>query len=413
MDLFAALLTVALKAVIILAAAWGCARVLRKSPAAMRHVVWCAAFGGLLAVAAASLYTPDILVPAAPARFEGLLPPEEGAITMAPPAAPAGPPWVVGIWLAGAILAAARLLFSLIAIDALAVRPALESDWYERLQRLRRRLRIRRDVELLVSAEAPMPMTWGALRPVIVLPASAARWSAERLELVLMHELAHVRRWDWLTQLGAHLACAIYWFLPPAWSALREFRKERERACDDMVLSLGARATEYAEHLLQLARAMQRASWSTALAMAQESHLENRVAAMLDPQVERHALRRRSLLGASAAAAALLAALSAISFRGAEVKGVVFDPSGAVVPGAEVALIGGGLRHTARSGADGRFTFHSLPRGRYEFQALHRGFRRFRQADMALAAGAAYRIEPTLHVGSVRESLRVVAQLPQ
>jgi beta-lactamase regulating signal transducer with metallopeptidase domain len=408
MDSFPALLTLAIRAVIILLAAWGAARVLRGSSAASRHAVWCAAFGGLLATAAISLYTPKILVPIASAAAETEAPGED-VVAATPHTSAVASSWAVGVWLAGAIFIAARLIFSLLSIGALAVRPALESDWYDLLQKLRRKLRIRRDVELLVSAEAPMPMTWGAFRPVVILPSSAARWTGTRLELVLAHELAHVRRWDWLTQLGAHLACAICWFLPLTWWALREFRKERERACDDAVLRTGARPTEYAEHLVQLARAMQRASWSTALAMAQESHLGNRVTAMLDPRTDRSALRLRWLFGAGVVAAALLAPLSAITFRGAEVNGIVFDASGAVVPGAEVSLTGDGMRHTLRSGPDGSFTFHSVPRGCYEFQALHPGFRRYRQKRLALAAGAAYRLEPTLQVGTIRETLLVAA----
>jgi beta-lactamase regulating signal transducer with metallopeptidase domain len=415
MDWLAWLLALALKAIIIFTAAWIAAKALHKGSAAARHLVWTGAFAGLLLVGAAAVYTPEVSIrPEAAADSEAAAPPP--SVVTVDAAAPAGSRWpalVIGIWLTGAIVTAARLLFSLLIVDGLAVRPALETDWYERLQRLRRALRIRRDVELLISPEAPMPMTWGAIRPVVILPSSAVRWNGERLELVLLHELAHIRRWDWLTQLGAHLACAVYWFLPPSWSALSEFRKERERACDDIVLRLGARATTYAEHLVQVARGMQRLSWSTALAMAQESHLENRVAAMLDPRVERRALRPRSLLAAGLAASLLFAPLAAVSLISPRVKGVIFDASGAVVPGAAVALTGEGLRHTARSGPDGVFHFYRVPRGRYEFEVGHRGFRRFRQRGIVLAAGSTYRIEPVLEIGMIRESLRVSAQLPK
>jgi beta-lactamase regulating signal transducer with metallopeptidase domain len=413
MDWLAWLLALALKAIIILAAAWAAARALRRASAAARHLVWTGAFMGLLAIAVAALYTPDVIIPAEGAPDTEVAAPTPGGVPVKAPIPSNWPAWAVGIWLAGAILAAARLLFSLLIVDGLAVRPALETDWYERLQRLRRALSIRRDVELLVSPDAPMPMTWGAIRPVVILPSSAVRWTGERLELVLLHELAHVRRWDWLTQLGAHLACAVYWFLPPSWSALTEFRKERERACDDIVLRLGARATDYAEHLVQIARSMQRLSWSTALAMAQESHLENRVAAMLDPRVERSALRLRSLFAAGLAGALLFASLAVIRLTGPEVKGVIFDASGAVIPGAAVALIGEGYHHTTRSGPDGAFHFTRVPRGRYELQALHQGFRRFRKRGLILRSGCTYRIQPTLEIGMIRESLRIAAQLPK
>ena len=411
MDWFAWLLALTLKGAIVLATARVAARALRRSSAAARHLVWSAAFAAMLVAAAASLPTREVTIStdsatrSEPAAGEGRGTPVE----VPPPPDSVWGAWVVGIWLAGAILAAARLIFSLVMVDGLAVRPALESDWYVRLQRLRRTLGIRRDVELLVSPDAPMPMTWGAIRPVVILPSSAARWSGGQLDPALLHELAHVKRWDWLTQLGAHLACAVYWFLPLCWSALGEFRKERERACDDVVLRLGARATDYAGHLLQAARAMQRHSWSTALAMAQESHLENRVAAMLDASVERRPLGWIQATGALLATAALSIPLAAISAGGAKVEGVILDPSGAVVPGATVALAGNEWRYTTRSGPDGAFRFARVPRGRYEFHTSHPGFRRFRRGELVLASGATYRIRPTLQIGTIRESVRVAA----
>jgi beta-lactamase regulating signal transducer with metallopeptidase domain len=415
MDWFAWLLALALKAMIVLGGAWTATRALRKGSAAARHLVWTGAFAGLLFIAGAALYRSEVVIPAKGAADAELAAAPAKGVPVEAQARPAPPwaAWVVGVWFAGAILVTARLLFSLLIVDGLAVRPALESDWYERLQRLRRALGIRRNVELLVSPEAPMPMTWGAIRPVVILPSSAVRWTGERLELVLLHELAHVKRWDWLTQLAAHLACAVYWFMPPCWSALNEFRKERERACDDVVLRLGARATEYAEHLVQVARTMQRLSWSTALAMAQESHLANRVTAMLDPHTERRALQKRWLAVSGLLAVALFTPLAAISLDDPEVQGTVFDASGAVIPGAGVALIGEGFRYTTQTGPDGAFQLHGVTRGRYELQAMHPGFRRFRHGALVLDAGSTYRIEPTLQIGAIRESLRVHAQFSE
>ena len=120
---------------------------------------------------------------------------------------------------------------------------------------------------------------------------------------MLLHELAHVRRGDVAMHLLARTALALYWWNPLAWFAWREFLKERERATDDLVLHAGARASDYAGHLLEVARTLQPApatAWA-AIAMARRSQFEGRLIAILDSGVDRKPSGRRAPVAAAAA----------------------------------------------------------------------------------------------------------------
>jgi biopolymer transport protein ExbD len=150
------------------------------------------------------------------------------------------------------------------------------------LEEARARLRLRRAVRLLQSSDNPMPLTWGWWRPVILLPAEATNWPTERRGVVLLHELAHAKRWDCLTQTVAQTVCALYWINPLVWLALRRMCIERERACDDLVLNSGCRPSEYATHLVDIARAFRRTPQLAGIAMARSPQLQARIAAIVD-----------------------------------------------------------------------------------------------------------------------------------
>jgi beta-lactamase regulating signal transducer with metallopeptidase domain len=207
-----------------------------------------------------------------------------------------------------------RLLRDVGRLTRLARRSAAVTDvsWRRLVVDCASAARVTRPVRLLTSEETDVPLTWGLLRPVVLLGPDHAEWSAERRRLVLSHEFAHVARWDSATQLAAQIVCALYWFNPLVWLAARALRTERERACDDRVLAAGARASAYAGELLEIARTSLRLERSgVALAMARRSELEGRLLAILNPRLRRDAPRIRAALGFGTAALCLTLPLAA------------------------------------------------------------------------------------------------------
>ena len=91
----------------------------------------------------------------------------------------------------------------------------------------------------------------------IVIPAIADAWPEDRRRAVLLHEMSHLLRRDYLSQMQAAVACTLYWLHPGVWWITRRLRIERELACDDLVLSTGSNARDYATHLLELAYALE------------------------------------------------------------------------------------------------------------------------------------------------------------
>ena len=164
----------------------------------------------------------------------------------------------------------------------------------------------------LRQATVPVPMTWGSRRAVILLSNDADHWPEDRLRAVLLHEMAHVLRRDWPSHRLADAACALYWFHPLVWLTARRLRAESEVACDDLVLSSGIAAPDYARHLLEIARALPPVLLvpQTAIAMAHTSQVESRLKMILNSARDRRILTRRSLLLSVALGAAALVPLA-------------------------------------------------------------------------------------------------------
>ena len=314
-----------LKATALLVLALAVTSLLRRASAGTRHLVWLATLAGILALPAVSLWAP-LRLAILPAE---LLPslaqvatPERGIVapmSSAPAAAVSSPSVTAGrlpstdhrppitdsapnersfpIWAAllagwGAV---ALVLLAWLGFGALSVRRIVragreldERAWTAPLCEIADRLDLDSVPRLLSSPLIEMPFACGVVQPTIVLPASAEEWSDSRRRTVLFHEIAHVKRHDLVGHTLGRVACALYWFHPLVWTAARRLRAESERACDDLVLSCGARASDYADHLLDIVISVRRhGAPATAMPMARRRELEGRVLAILDPAVAR------------------------------------------------------------------------------------------------------------------------------
>jgi HEAT repeat protein len=194
------------------------------------------------------------------------------------------------LWVAGALGVLAYAISG--AIGAWWIRRSalrIEAPWVEEAHALAEAFEISGSIDIVQSKAVTMPLVCGVWRPLMVMPASAAEWSDDRRLVVVLHELAHIKRRDCLTQAMAQVVCAAYWFNPMVWLAARRLRAERERACDDFVLAAGQKGPDYAAHLLDIARTMhpRRVPQVVGLAMARPSQLEGRLLAILDPAIRR------------------------------------------------------------------------------------------------------------------------------
>ncbi|REJ76108.1 MAG: hypothetical protein DWQ47_10830 [Acidobacteria bacterium] len=140
---------------------------------------------------------------------------------------------------------------------------------------------IARPVEILMHEDIQSPVTYGLIRPIIMLPVDSKEWSEADLRRAIIHELEHIKRGDWGTQLTARAVCAFYWFNPLVWMAWRKLCLEAERACDDAVVQ-NAGHVEYADQLVTLSRHLSKAHTRSVLNMASRSDLSRRVTALLD-----------------------------------------------------------------------------------------------------------------------------------
>ena len=304
-------LDLALRGTALLLFGWALITLGRRTSGRMRHRLWCGVFLGLLGLPLLSfalptwtldlpqwLHTEELRGPAPLSPNQAVDISPEGTTPSLQPAQPVSPSTrtpvrelatgtvLFYLWIFGTSLFLLRFLVLLgRSVSAFRRGLGVDGNWHDLLQETTSRLGLRRRVRLVENSAIQTPMTGGFLRPVVLLPVAARQWCEERRRLVLLHELVHVQRGDWLFQMIAQTVCALHWWNPLAWMGRSRLEQERELACDETVLALGTRASHYASHLLAIAEEAQRRTQPpiATVAMARTSKLEGRLMSILEP----------------------------------------------------------------------------------------------------------------------------------
>ena len=363
-------LDIALKATVLLLATAVALAALKRASASARQLVATLGLAGTLLLPVVTFVAPRWEIPlvpnpvplaspasatpsaeewAPPARHEAVSAADAEVETSAPVPAPEGAsdvsaaataspkPWtspvsrttgmllILAGWVAGMAFSLGRLALGAGRVRRVCRLASSDADgeWSGLVAELSEKIGVSRPVRLLFSEDLAVPVTTGVSRPIVLLPETARRWNEERRRVVLLHELAHVQRADWVALVIGQLAAAVYWFHPLAWSVRVQMRRDCERACDDLVLASGTRASVYAAHLLSIIRSLRlsRQRALPAVAMARRSYWDGRMRAILDPDVKRRVVspaQARLAGGMLLAAVVVLAAFEPWSARKAE-----------------------------------------------------------------------------------------------
>jgi len=326
------ILIAALKGTFVLSAAWIGTALLRKRSADLRHRIWLAA---LVAFAV-------LLIPIAP--------PQTLRIVVDTTAAGIGTTRV-----SARSVSVLPILWSVIAA-------LLLLRWGAGIFRLHRiTWRSWPANGFRVSDAITTPMTWGAIRPVILVPAYVEEWTEEQRDVVISHERAHIERRDWLWQGFAQVMTAVFWFHPLVWLAAAQMRREAEHAADDATLATGVQASDYADRLMAVARQLSGPSTISGVAMVRKPALTSRIAAILDTARTRTGASVTARIGVILAAVALLVPLSAFQNRnvyhvgeaGVVSPAVTYKVEPSYTPEAKEAKIQGTVKLSLEVNAEG------------------------------------------------------------
>lgn len=324
----------------------GAVLLLRRSSASLRAMILTTALAGLLLVPVLTRVLPAWRLTILPAQVAQASPPALSALVTPPANAPAATndesqipiepvrlesfgdpvtpiepakpiPWLLLAfiaWCAGCAALLVRLARSHRALARIAqVQENGDEAWRRVVAQVRGELSIRRAVAVKVTPAVSVPAVAGILKPVLLLPPDADEWSEAVRRDVVRHELAHVVRWDGVSQLIGQLACALQWFNPVVWLTAHHAAALRERACDDVVLRAGSRASDYAASLLNLAHQATGAELQpAALAMARPNRIRERVMNVLNPVARRERVSGRATMTVLLLAGSAMTAVAAV-----------------------------------------------------------------------------------------------------
>jgi TonB family protein len=384
---------------------WLVTLLLRRRSAALRHIFWLCGLAAFIVVPALlplarrtpplplAVHMPVILdtmpilpaAPAAPVRSKpaSVFPMKQSL------------PW---IWVAGSLMLGIRRTRAVLRMKRIAVRsapaPLLAPD-------------------VRISGEVRTPLTFGFLRPLILLPPCALDWSAGCLCSVLEHEREHIRRLDPLSHWLAELVCAAWWFHPLVWLARSRAAHERECACDDAVLRSGVRPTDYASELLNLASTLT-TQGEPVMALSALSDFERRIKNLLLPGIDRRSANTRARLAVALATLVVVVPLAVLRAQApagqGDLSGTVTDPSGARVPNAFITASGShGNREVTRADLAGAWTLSGIPEGSYTVEVIAPGFA-MANGTIELATGQRATLNQSLRVGAVQQTINVIGQ---
>ena len=328
-----------LKTTLLLVAIGLIALLMARQSAAWRHFLWTAALALSLLMPIATMYLPSGVQVSLPWEIAEPRPRDGPALVtvmyVTPTRSQLSPdrdttsfssdpreartlwPTAMIVWLVGALSVLLRNALAHVGLIRWVhkSRPELSPEWAATLRQAAKETRFRRPLHVLESDHSTSPCTFGLVRPVVLLPAAGASWPEAQRRFTLLHELAHVRRLDYLTTQIATMTCAVHWFNPLVWFAAGQARKLQELACDDAVLNAGGTPSDYAQFLVTLAAGSRRLSpaFPAAVGMVQRSQLHGRVTAILDASRARRPLGGLALVTALAPLAGLMLFLATLS----------------------------------------------------------------------------------------------------